>query len=455
MIKPFILNTRERKIIIVLGDLLIICAALNVFVNDALDVKVESIIYRIGFYIAGALFYLFLSYVLNFYNLDKPLKTRTTLSQSFYIVGLFVLTVFVGTVILFDASFWRIPLIIFLFLTPLEVFLWRYFFANLFNIIPVTKKVLYVFDNSLEDDNSAYINQIDGDDMESYYKTKLTYSIDNHEVLKREKFKTALDKVDSFILNLSSYDKLSSDFQKLLIQAILKGKEVVSFTTFYENIYEALPIKSHNDSFYEILQLKNSKIRYFESLFTFCVNFLFVVVVGMVFIFTLPFVSILNVFFNRGPLFYTQKRVGQYGKEFKIYKYRSMVVNAEKTGAKMATKNDARVTRFGKILRVFRIDELPQIISILKGDMQLIGPRPERKVFVNQLNQITPFYNTRHLIKPGITGWAQVKYKYGENLEDSIRKLEYDMYYIKNKSITLDIRIVFKTITTVLFSRGI
>jgi len=257
MIKPFILNTRERKIIIVLGDLLIICAALNVFVNDALDVKVESIIYRIGFYIAGALFYLFLSYVLNFYNLDKPLKTRTTLSQSFYIVGLFVLTIFVGTVILFDASFWRIPLIIFLFLTPLEVFLWRYFFANLFNIIPVTKKVLYVFDNSLEDNHSAYINQIDGDDMESYYKTKLTYSIDNHEVLKREKFIKALDKVDSFILNLSSYDKLSSDFQKLLIQAILKGKEVVSFTTFYENIYEALPIKSHNDSFYEILQLKN------------------------------------------------------------------------------------------------------------------------------------------------------------------------------------------------------
>lgn len=132
-----------------------------------------------------------------------------------------------------------------------------------------------------------------------------------------------------------------------------------------------------------------------------------------------------------------------------------MVVNAEKYGAKMATKNDTRITPFGKVLRMFRIDELPQVISIIKGDMQFIGPRPERKVFVDELNSILPFYNVRHLIKPGVTGWAQVKYKYGENFEDSIRKLEYDLYYIKNRSFTLDLRIIFKTITTVLFSRGV
>ena len=154
-------------------------------------------------------------------------------------------------------------------------------------------------------------------------------------------------------------------------------------------------------------------------------------------------------------MFYTQKRIGLHGNEFKIYKFRSMVVNAEKEGAKMAVKNDTRITPFGRILRIFRIDELPQIISVIKGDMQFIGPRPERKVFVNQLNSLVPFYETRHLIKPGITGWAQVKYKYGENLEDSIKKLEYDLYYIKNRSITLDLRIVFKTVTTVLFSRGV
>ncbi|PIB23383.1 sugar transferase [Maribacter sp. 4G9] len=455
MPKPLIFNIKERKTILVLGDLFIIGSALNVFINDALDVKVENILFRIIFYVSGAIFFFLLSYVLNFYNLERPFKTRLILSQSFFIVGSFVLTIFIGTVLFFDASFWRIPLIIFLFLTPLEIFLWRYFFGNLFKVIPATRNVMYVFDNELADDHQKYIDQINGDGLESFYKTRLTYSIDNLTILERKKFMDALEKIDSFILNIPSYDRLSRAFEKILIEAILKGKEVLSFTTFYENTYEALPLKSHNDSFYEILQLKNGKIRYLEALFTFIINWIFILIVGSIFLCFVPMVYFLNLFFNRGPLFYTQKRIGQYGKEFSIYKFRSMVVDAESTGAKMAAKNDSRITPFGKVLRMFRIDELPQLISIIKGDMQLIGPRPERKIFVDKLNEITPFYSARHLIKPGITGWAQVKYKYGENLEDSIRKLEYDMYYIKNKSITLDIRIIFKTITTVLFSRGI
>ena len=370
MPKPLIFNTKERKTILVLGDLFIIGSALNVFMNDALDVKVENIFFRIIFYISGTLFFFLLSYVLNFYNLERPFKTRLILSQSFFIVGSFVLTIFIGTVLFFDASFWRIPLIIFLFLTPLEIFLWRYFFGNLFKVIPASRNVMYVFDNEIDDDHQKYIDQIDGDGLESYYKTRLTYSIDNLTILERKKFMDAMDKIDSFILNIPSYDQLSPEFEKMLIDAILKGKEVLSFTTFYENIYEALPLKSHNDSFYELLQLKNGKIRYLEALFTFIVNWLFILVVGAIFIFFLPIVFVLNIFFNRGPLFYTQKRVGQYGKEFSIYKFRSMVVDAEYTGAKMAAKNDARITRFGKIVRMFRVDELPQRISIIKGDMQ-------------------------------------------------------------------------------------
>jgi lipopolysaccharide/colanic/teichoic acid biosynthesis glycosyltransferase len=120
----------------------------------------------------------------------------------------------------------------------------------------------------------------------------------------------------------------------------------------------------------------------------------------------------------------------------------------------MSTKGDARITAFGRTLRKTRIDELPQFLAVLKGDMSLIGPRPERKVFVDQLSEKIPFYNARHLIKPGITGWAQVKYPYGETLEDSYNKLEYDLYYIKNRSVTLDIRIVLKTINSVIFLKG-
>ncbi len=455
MIRFRILNAIERKVIILIGDLFIILSSLNVFINDALDEKVESLFYKIVFYISGVLIYLFLSYVLDFYNLEKAIRRRAIFSQSIYIVGSFVLLIFVSTVIFFDASFWRIPLIVFLFLTPFAIFLWRIFFRSLFNIIPATKNVLYIHDYSDETSQDKIIGLINGRDKHTYYKTKLTFSLRNIQFLQKGKFIDAIDKVDSFILNLQNYDKLSLELENILLNSILRGKEVISFTSFYESIYEALPIESHNDSFYEILQLKNLKIRYFQAIFTFIVNWVLILIVGFVFILVLPFVYILNLFLNKGPLFYKQKRVGQYGNEFTIYKFRSMVVDAEKAGAKMATKNDSRITAFGKILRIFRIDELPQIISVVKGDMQFIGPRPERKVFVDQLNKIIPFYNARHLIKPGITGWAQVKYKYGENLEDSIKKLEYDLYYIKNKSIMLDIRIIFKTITTVLFSRGI
>jgi lipopolysaccharide/colanic/teichoic acid biosynthesis glycosyltransferase len=167
-----------------------------------------------------------------------------------------------------------------------------------------------------------------------------------------------------------------------------------------------------------------------------------------------PFIMFLNLFFNRGPLFYHQFRIGKGGEEIEITKFRSMIVEAEENGARMSVKGDLRITSFGNILRKTRIDELPQFWSVLKGEMSLIGPRPERKFFINQLVKSIPLYDSRHLIRPGITGWAQVKCDYGENIEDSLKKLEYDLYYIKNRSVTLDIRIIFKTINTIIFYRG-
>ncbi|WP_281541815.1 sugar transferase [Maribacter aestuarii] len=336
----------------------------------------------------------------------------------------------------------------------MEIALWRLFFVNVFRVLPNTKNVLLMYDQETEKEFKKVTSIIDGNAVETFYRVKLTYNVSQHVEI-RKKFLSAVEKVDAWILNLKNYNELPEDLEKVLLRSILRGKEVISYTSFYENTYEALPIQSHNDSFYEILQLRNRKIRYLQTIFGFFINSTLSVLLGLILILCIPWVLVLNFFFNKGPLFYTQKRVGLHGKEFKIYKFRSMVTDAEKEGAKMAVKNDARITPFGRILRVFRIDELPQIISVIKGDMQFIGPRPERKVFVNQLNELVPFYGTRHLIRPGITGWAQVKFKYGQNMEDSIKKLEYDLYYIKNRSIMLDLRIIFKTVTTVLFSRGI
>jgi exopolysaccharide biosynthesis polyprenyl glycosylphosphotransferase len=160
-------------------------------------------------------------------------------------------------------------------------------------------------------------------------------------------------------------------------------------------------------------------------------------------------------FSSPGPILYRQVRVGMDDVPFTVYKFRSMRVDAEATtGAVTASKDDPRVTRVGRIIRKIRFDELPQLYNTLKGDMSIVGPRPERPEFVRELSLKIPYYRQRHCVRPGITGWAQVNFKYGETLEDTITKLEYDLYYIKNMSLSLDTYIIFHTVKTMLLSRG-
>jgi lipopolysaccharide/colanic/teichoic acid biosynthesis glycosyltransferase len=154
-------------------------------------------------------------------------------------------------------------------------------------------------------------------------------------------------------------------------------------------------------------------------------------------------------------VFYRQTRVGLGGKPFSIYKLRSMRQDAEAaTGAVWASQNDPRITPVGRFLRKTRIDELPQLINVLKGEMTIVGPRPERPEFVRHLNHAIPFYQQRHCVKPGITGWAQINHRYGDTMEDTKVKLEYDLFYIKNLSPSLDAYIMFQTAKTMLLSRG-
>ncbi len=155
-----------------------------------------------------------------------------------------------------------------------------------------------------------------------------------------------------------------------------------------------------------------------------------------------------------GPILFKQKRVGLNGEEFVCYKLRSMVPDAEKDGPKFASENDPRVFKWGETMRKLRIDEIPQIWNVIRGEMHVIGPRPERKYWVSQFEKKIPYYSKRHLIKPGITGWAQVMYPYGATLEDAKQKLMYDLFYIKNWSIRQEIKTIFKTILIVLRRQG-
>ncbi|BDM65198.1 hypothetical protein NFHSH190041_26500 [Shewanella sp. NFH-SH190041] len=174
-------------------------------------------------------------------------------------------------------------------------------------------------------------------------------------------------------------------------------------------------------------------------------------------ILTLP-ISILTALVikleSRGPVFYKQKRTGLYNQQFEVIKFRSMSVDAESQGAKWAVKNDMRVTKVGKFIRKTRIDELPQIINILKGEMSIVGPRPEREYFITNLEKEIPYYRFRHAVKPGVTGLAQVSYPYGASMEDAIWKHKYDVYYIKHHSSFLDLKILLKTIKVVMFGMG-
>ncbi len=158
---------------------------------------------------------------------------------------------------------------------------------------------------------------------------------------------------------------------------------------------------------------------------------------------------------SRGPILYRQDRVGKSGVPFVVYKFRSMQVDAEAaTGAVWASIDDPRVTGLGKFLRMVRLDELPQLFNVLRGEMSLVGPRPERPEFVKTLSEQIPYYRQRHCVKPGITGWAQINHKYGDSMEDTVTKLEYDLYYIKNLSPSLDAYIIFHTLKTIVLSRG-
>jgi exopolysaccharide biosynthesis polyprenyl glycosylphosphotransferase len=247
---------------------------------------------------------------------------------------------------------------------------------------------------------------------------------------------------------------ITSELYQQLLQLLESGRVIREYMQLYESKTQRIPVQYMERDFYHFFPFSRSNqnklylsvVRFFEIGFS-----LIGLSIGLLF---LPLILLGNAAGNRGKLFYMQERVGKDGVMFNILKLRTMVKNAEVNGAVFTTMNDSRITGFGKFLRKSRIDEIPQFINILKGDMAVIGPRPERPYFVKEIRGIMPFYETRHVIKPGLTGWAQVNYSYGETINDSLIKLQYDLYYIKHRSFYLDLNIAIKTITTVLFYRG-
>lgn len=239
-----------------------------------------------------------------------------------------------------------------------------------------------------------------------------------------------------------------------LITLLERGFKIREYTQVYEEVTSRVPIQFIGKDFYKYFPFSRSNQNTLYLFFHRVFDVVLSVIGFLMGCCLLPFILIGNLIANQGPLLYRQERVGRNGHIFEIVKLRSMVINAEEGGAKWAQKNDARVTRFGKFLRRSRIDEFPQFINVIKGEMSLIGPRPERPFFVNELASVIPFYETRHIVKPGLTGWAQVNTRYGASVDDSLVKLQYDLFYIKHRSFFLDVNIMVKTLSTILYYRG-
>ena len=238
-----------------------------------------------------------------------------------------------------------------------------------------------------------------------------------------------------------------------LVECRTAGIEVISGSTFYETLSGKVVVTKIPPSWLIFSDgFRKSRLR------TVLKRLEDVLLSTVLLILLSPLLLVVSVVIkldSRGPLFFTQDRVGQYRKEYNMRKFRSMIDNAEKeTGPVWAMDNDTRVTRVGRVIRKFRIDELPQLWEVLTGKMSLVGPRPERAFFTQDLETRIPFYNQRFNVKPGITGWAQISYDYGATVEDAVEKLNYDLFYIKNMSLMLDFVIILRTVKTVLFGKG-
>jgi exopolysaccharide biosynthesis polyprenyl glycosylphosphotransferase len=451
----------ERKVLLRLFDVLTVIAALylvgQIFHFNYFKISKSNFYWTIilGLYINifGTVFEMYnLQTASNQYQIIKSILLTATTTVLFFLLTPVFTPVLPSN---------RLQIIYFFLAVTIALFGWRIFYQSFLASHRFLKRVIMVCDkNQLEELTQAlakadphykivgFINTDSRDD-----DTKEILEIEDVQIHNLPEF-VKNKGISEIVIASQKTDGITVDLYNNLLGLLEKGFVIREYTQVYETITQRIPVQYVNKDFYRYFPFSRSNHNRLYLLFVRLIEIIisiFGVFIGM---YLLPFIYVFNFFANRGPLFYTQERVGKNGKLFKIYKFRTMVKNAETNEAVFATQNDHRITFFGKFLRKSRIDEFPQFFNILKGDMAVIGPRPERPFFVEKIAEQMPFYQTRHVIKPGLTGWAQVNYSYGDSIKDSLIKLQYDLYYIKHRSVFLDINITIKTISTILFYRG-
>lgn len=451
----------ERKILLRVFDVLSVLFLLY-FIGEIFDFKYFNISSTNYYWtIVLGLYLNIFGSVFEMYNLQVASNQFQVIKSTILTASTTVLTYLLTPVYTPELPSNRLQILFFYIAVLISLFSWRMFYLKFLASTRFMKNVILICDREQVEELVLGLENVDPHykvvgyvNSDSNQNSDFQYNyIKNIAINDLETFVTT-NSVSEIVIATQKTDGITVNLYNQLIHLLENGFIIREYTQVYESITQRIPVQYVARDFYRYFPFSRSNQ---NQLYLLIVRILEVIisVTGILLgIVLLPIICVFNLIGNQGKLFYTQERVGKNGQIFKIYKFRTMIKNAETNGAIFATTNDLRITPFGKFLRKSRIDEFPQFLNILKGDMAVIGPRPERPIFVNEIADIMPFYETRHVVKPGLTGWAQVNYSYGESIEDSLIKLQYDLYYIKHRSIFLDISIMFKTFSTVLFYRG-
>lgn len=424
-----------RTLLLVSGDIAMLLAAFFIMLKIAFYEKISTEIINNHFlpFLFVFLIWLFIFFLFNLYETQSVKPTIPNLRM----ISMAFMVALTASIILFYVvpTFGIAPktnLIIFGIVFFILFLAWRRIFYSIFSIY-FQKGVAFITEPKKDNSIEEIVNYIKTCPQSGFFVSGIYNSLD--EFIKKQ------DKIpaDTLVASKNSFKKT-----KDLILVYSTVRNVLDLTYAYENMLGKIPVDSIDESWF----LHNVKTT--STTFHNMINYLADKIVAFfVLVVTSPLLIIIALIiklYDKGPIFYSQLRVGKYGKTFKLYKFRSMIVNSEANGAVWASKNDERITPIGKIIRKIHIDEIPQMINILRGDLALVGPRPERPEFVTQLENTIPHYELRHIIRPGFTGWAQIKYRYANTIQDSKQKFEYDLYYIKNRNIFIDFGIILRTI---------
>lgn len=416
----------ERKVLLRLIDIAVVLAMLyfvsQIFNFDYFKINAVHWVWSI---VLAAYLTIFAT-IFELYNLQKAGKFEITIQNIILTTSVTVLFYLLTPFFTPELPENRLQIVYFYISINLPLIFWRYVYVTFVSAARFNKRVLLIADGS---EINTIIDSLEASDPNykviGYVKSGENNYVGQHKISLLEFKNSNLlqlveeHSISEVVVAAPAYEGVTFPLYNQLIHMLESGISIREYTQVYEDINKRVPVQQIDQDFYKFFPFSRSNQNKLYLFFHRTLDILLSVIGLFIGLFLVPFIYLGNLLGNRGPLFYSQERVGKNGVPFNIYKLRSMVIDAEKTGAQYATKGDIRVTKFGRFLRNTRLDEVPQFLNVIRGDMSIIGPRPERPVFVKELSQKIPFYEVRHLVKPGLTGWAQVNADYARTDADA------------------------------------